>query len=125
CTDGAGPQFGVIADSSGDLYGTTGSGGIACGEYSEGCGVVFKLAPDGTQTVLYSFCNQSHCTDGARPTGVLIADPSGNLFGTTAQGGGTRCSGYGCGTVFKLAPDGTETVLYAFKGGEKDGALPN
>jgi len=59
-----------------------------------------------TETVLYSFQAGS---DGAFPFAGLIADSSGNLYGTTA-GGEPR------GTVFKLSPNGIVTVLHAFTG---------
>jgi hypothetical protein len=86
-------------------------------------GTVFKLAPDGTETVLYAFTGENG--DGALPFfGGLIHDKAGNLYDTTWQRGGTGCDGYGCGTVFKLAPDGTETVPHAFGGGS-DGANPH
>jgi uncharacterized repeat protein (TIGR03803 family) len=85
-----------------------------------GCGAVFKVSPKGRETVLHEFKGEN---DGSWPIGTLLADGSGNLFGATARGGGTGCSGTGCGTVFRLAPDGTETVLYAFQGGS-DGQNP-
>ena len=106
------PQAGLIADSSGNLYGTTQFGGAM------GNGVVFKLAPGGTETVLYSFCHLPGCTDGAYPQAGLIADSSGNLFGTTPYGGTSND-----GVVFKLTSGGTYTVLYSFSGGG-DGAFP-
>ncbi len=61
--------------------------------------------------------------DGAGPDATLIADKAGNLYGTTTAGGNAGCQGFGCGVVFKLAPDGTETVLYTFTGGS-DGSEP-
>ena len=82
---------------------------------------MFKLAPDGTETVLYTFAGGS---DGTSPDSSLTADARGNLYGTTLYGGNTAdCSGNGCGTVFKLAPDGTKTILHAFAG--SDGAQPS
>jgi len=111
--DGGYPSGGLIADKAGNLYGTTSAGGSG-GCYS-GCGTVFKLTPDGTETVLHSFNNGS---DGFSPLENLIADPVGNLYGTTTYGGT-----YSVGTVFKLAPDGTETVLHSFANGS-DGAYP-
>ncbi|MFL6689171.1 MAG: choice-of-anchor tandem repeat GloVer-containing protein [Alphaproteobacteria bacterium] len=63
------------------------------------------------ERVLYSFAGGS---DGAFPEASLVMDAQGNLYGTTEDGGSVECGGSGCGTVFKLAPDGTETVLHAF-----------
>ena len=111
-SDGNGADAGLIADSSGNLYGTTIAGG------KSGYGTVVKLSPGGTETVLYSFCSLPNCTDGSFPIAGLIADSSGNLYGTTVFGGAS-----GDGVVFKLTPGGTETVLYSFTGGS-DGANP-
>jgi uncharacterized repeat protein (TIGR03803 family) len=116
-SDGANSFSGVISDSKGNLYGTTwGGGGSGCG--GEGCGTVFKLTPDGTETVLHAFQGGN---DGAIGYAGVISDSQGNLYGTTQEGGGSGCDGKGCGTVFKLTPDGTETVLYAFQGGSDGG----
>jgi uncharacterized repeat protein (TIGR03803 family) len=105
----------VILDGSGNVYGTTITGGKMqlCGR--AGCGVVFKVAPDGTETVLYAFKGGR---DGGGPTAGLVADAAGNLYGTTSVGGKL-----GFGVAFKLAPDGTETVLHSF-GGTRDGEDP-
>jgi uncharacterized repeat protein (TIGR03803 family) len=120
-SDGAGPRGALIADRAGNLYGTTAAaGGVSC-EFSYGCGVVFKLAPDNKETVLYAFAGGN---DGATPFASLLQDSADNLYGTTGYGGGiANCGGIGCGTVFKLASDGTESVLYAFQGGT-DGMGP-
>jgi uncharacterized repeat protein (TIGR03803 family) len=84
--------------------------------------VVFKLAPDGTETVLYTF---SGGNDGGGPIAGLVADKAGNLYGTTAQGGDVSdCGIGGCGTVFKLAPNGNLSVLHTFTGGI-DGSTPH
>jgi uncharacterized repeat protein (TIGR03803 family) len=114
--DGAGPwQGGLISDNAGNAYGTTdGGGGAGC---NGGCGTVFKLTKDRKESVLYAFKGGS---DGAGPDGALMVDASGNLYGTTIfGGGGAGCNNgsNGCGTVFRLTPDGTEKVLYAFQGG--------
>jgi uncharacterized repeat protein (TIGR03803 family) len=106
------PVAGLIADSKGNLYGTTQSGG------AHGGGVVFKLSPKGVETVLHAFCSRKNCADGSAPDGGLIADKSGNLYGTTSSGGALDL-----GVVFRIAKDGSETVLHAFKGNE-DGATP-
>ncbi len=114
CSDGANPMASLIKDNAGNLYGTTWAGGSSCQ-----CGVVFKLALDGVETVLHIFCSQNACSDGALPDSSLIKDRAGGLYGTTYWGGA-----YNEGVVFRLAPDGTETPLYAFTGGS-DGANPN
>ena len=123
-SDGANPYGGLVMDKAGNLYGTTSYGGGSGDCYGAGCGTVFRLAPDGTETVLHAFAGGA---DGSTPAAGLIFDRAGNLFGTTVSGGGssTNCEiePAGCGTVFRIAPDGTETVLYAFQGGN-DGGLP-
>jgi len=110
CADGAYPG-GITFDQKGNLYGTAGGGTYDyCGKNGNlGCGVIFKATPKGQETVLYSFCAQANCTDGADPSAGLIFDQKGNLFGTTYSGGA-----HGSGTVFKLTPAGKETVLYSF-----------
>jgi uncharacterized repeat protein (TIGR03803 family) len=121
CADGAQPDGPLVADSAGNLYGTTGSGGST--NCFDGCGTVFRLAPDGTETVLYAFCSKdASCPDGEYPESPLILDSSDNLYGTTPN-----VSANGGGTVFKLAPGGTETVLYRFcsRSGCADGDGPN
>jgi len=120
--DGSNPEDDrLVFDGSGDLYGVTAGGDP--NDY----GTVFKLAANNTETVLYRFCPQPNCSDGAYPAGGVIADKKGNLYGTTTAGGVGTCTvngGPGCGTIFKIAPDGSESVLYAFTGGS-DGANPN
>jgi uncharacterized repeat protein (TIGR03803 family) len=114
-TDGWHPNSRLVADKNGNLYGTTWVGGGAGCRPNGGCGTVFRIGPDGTETVLHAFSGHS---DGRYPIGVVV-DQDGVVFGTTGEGGGTDCfKGYGCGIVFKIAPDGTETVLYAFVGGQ-------
>ena len=119
-SDGATPVSSVIEDAKGNLYGTTYSGGSSnCS--GAGCGTVFELAAGGTETVLYTFSGGS---DGTYPEAGLTADKKGNLYGATLYGGDTAdCGGNGCGTVFKLATDGTKTILHAFTG--SDGAQPS
>jgi uncharacterized repeat protein (TIGR03803 family) len=123
-SDGAVPVAGLTVDAAGNLYGTTsygGAGGSNCPEGTLGCGTVFKLAPDGTEAVLYAFQGGS---DGWSPYAGVIEDKAGNFYGTTYLGGGTGCAhNDGCGTVFRLGADGKESVLYAFQGGS-DGGSP-
>ncbi len=116
---GVSPHAGLIRDAEGNLYGTTFLGG----GYQTGNGTVFKLAPDGTETLLHAFMGGAY-GDGDYPEADLIVDSSGNLFGTTLDGGiDGGCGMNGCGTVFEIAPDGTPTELYIFSGGN-DGASP-
>jgi uncharacterized repeat protein (TIGR03803 family) len=108
--DGALPYGGVIADKSGNLYGTTWYGGA-----SGAWGAVFKLDGTGNETLVHSFHRNSN---GYRPTAGLIMDGSGNLYGTT-DGDYSQF-----GTVFKLDASGKQTVLYRFSGGW-DGGDPS
>ncbi len=112
CSDGKIPSAGLIA-VNGMLYGTTGIGGAHEG------GTIFALDPNtGTETVLYSFCRQQNCTDGADPEASLFA-VGDKLYGTTWGGGS-----HGDGTVFALERKaGTETVLHSFSSGG-DGQNP-
>ena len=107
--DGAEPLAGMIFDKAHNMYGTTYLGG------GSNAGTVFEIAADGTESVLHAFGGAG---DGANPAGVLMMDSSGNLYGTTTLGGTSNA-----GTIFKLAPDGTETVLWSFTGG-LDGGNP-
>jgi len=108
--DGGRPYAGVIADSAGDLYGTTFYGGTA------NAGVVFKLDSSGNEKVLYSFTGGA---DGAYPYAGVIRDSAGNLYGTTLYGGAANT-----GAVFKLDTSGQETVLYSFLVSGTTGAEP-
>ncbi|HKF50031.1 MAG TPA: choice-of-anchor tandem repeat GloVer-containing protein [Terracidiphilus sp.] len=118
--DGGFPSAGLVMDAAGNLYGTTSNGGNLSGCSASGCGVVFKVTPSGTESVLYTFSGGG---DGGTPFAGLIMDSAGNVYGTTSAGGNlTGCAG-GCGVVFKVTPAGSESVLYTFTGGS-DGANP-
>ena len=103
----------MIADGAGNLFGTTNQGGSA------NKGTVFKLAPDGTESVLYSF---SGGADGAYPQAGLTADKKGNFYGTAASGSNEVCN-LGCGVVFELKANGRLAVLHSFSGDEGDAPL--
>jgi uncharacterized repeat protein (TIGR03803 family) len=129
---GSTPAAGVTFDPHGNLYGTTSGGGVTTGDCSDlGCGVVFKLSPDVStggwaETVIHVFQGTK---DGAFPDAGLILDTSGNLYGTTQQGGLLTggCDANRCGVVFEFSPTATgwkETVLHDFIGTSADGALP-
>ncbi|MHB1872653.1 MAG: choice-of-anchor tandem repeat GloVer-containing protein [Steroidobacteraceae bacterium] len=109
--DGSGRKSGLIMDKAGDFYGTTETGG------THDDGTVFEVTPGGTETVLYSFRGGP---DGETPVTALTLGRGGNLYGTTFTGGA-----HAQGTVFRLDPGGTETVLYSFKCGSRDGSVPH
>jgi uncharacterized repeat protein (TIGR03803 family) len=108
-SDGYFPGSGLVMDEKGNLYGTTVYGGGSPNCSDQGCGMVFKVTPNGTETVLYAF---QGAPDGARPIAGLILY-KGNLYGTTSQGGAANA-----GTVFELSRQGAETVLLSFNGDE-------
>jgi len=131
---GQNPFAGVIRDSEGNLYGTSGGGtNSANSPVPEGFGVVYKLteselAKNGEGTILHTFTgfDAGIAPDGSHPYyGSLLRDSAGNLYGTTYVGGivGNCPSGAGCGTVFKVDAAGAETILYNFTGGA-DGGYP-
>jgi uncharacterized repeat protein (TIGR03803 family) len=118
--DGAGPQAALTAATDGYLYGTTVNGGGGCASAS-GCGTIFRILPGGTDyAVVYAFGGGS---DGAYALAGLLETTDGTFYGTTMQGGNRACGGRGCGTVFRMDPNGTVSVVHAFPGGE-DGAEP-
>jgi uncharacterized repeat protein (TIGR03803 family) len=124
-TDGYYPSGSLIFDADGNLYGTTRDGGDAA--YCV-CGTVYELSPGTggvwTEKILANFGATS--TDGDYPASGLVFDASGNLYGTTAQGG-TGPSSL-TGTVFELSPGTggawTRKQLWKFAGGTTDGASP-
>ena len=104
-TDGCVPQADLVRDATGNVYGTTASGG------SFGFGTVFKLDGAGNYSVLHAFAGPPGDGKGPSP-GSLAFDEAGDLFGTTASGGA-----YNNGTIFRLEPRGRETILHHFTGG--------
>jgi uncharacterized repeat protein (TIGR03803 family) len=124
CRKPSDPEGRLLRDASGNFYGVTALGGVK-GKGSEcefyGCGVVYQLDGAGKLHVLHAFTGGA---DGSSPYGALLQDAAGNLYGAAITGGDLSCPqfpGLGCGTVFKLSPDKTFTVLHTFTGG-KDGA---
>ncbi len=111
-TDGAYPQATLVMDNLGNLYGTTsvGGGSSVCllGTTPAGCGTVFELSPSSggswIETVLYRFQGNF---DGASPSGGVMLDGAGSLYGVTGGGGSNSCrqyfkDGQDCGLVYKL-----------------------
>ena len=138
CTDGSNPISSLIVARTGSrenpittLYGTTAYGGATCADFSaSACGTVFQLSPEtpplgcpsGTtpgnngwcEKVIYSFCQSNPCNDGAFPTGNLIRDAAGNLYGPAYSG------------VFELSPISggwTEALIYPDTNNEVVGGL--
>ncbi len=102
-SDGGNPVGKLTQDAVGNMYGVTYAGGSTS---SSAYGTVFRITPTGVESVLYSFCRLSNCMDGARPSGALVLDSLGNLYGTTILGGA-----HNAGVVFKVTPEGVESVL--------------
>lgn len=127
CSDGAYPDGPLVRATNGNFYGITRAGGISGCNLGGGCGTVFKISPAGAFQLLYSFCAQLNCTDGANPEDGLLEATDGNLYGTTEYGGsGSECGAGACGTIFKITLDGKLTTLYNFclQVGCPDGAFP-
>ena len=115
-TEGANPQAALIQDSAGNLYSTAEYGG------SYQAGTAFRLTPTGTFSVMHNFGSPS--TDGSRPQSPLLADGTGNFYGTTYVGGNS-CGDFQCGTVFKIDSSGNESIVHAFgPSSSSDGAFP-
>jgi uncharacterized repeat protein (TIGR03803 family) len=129
--DGGSPLSAVVEDASGNLYGTTAFGGAS------NCGAVYELMPMsmmGMKMWMYMPVYSFTCgSDGANPYAGLLIDASGNLYGTTVNGGSGTChiDNMGCGVVYELMPmsmGGTIMWMYmglhTFSGTAGDGATP-
>jgi len=102
--DSQNPDTTLLQASDGNFYGTTPKGG------SSNRGTVYQMTPSGTLTVLHNFQDKSVKNDGAVPAGALIQASDGNFYGTTQYGGVSNQ-----GTVFKMTPTGTMTILHSFR----------
>ncbi len=105
CADGGTPFDGLVQGSDGELYGTTSSGGA-----NFLYGTVFKITLNGALTTLHSF----NSTDGSAPYAKLVQATDGNFYGTTSSGGTSQACTFGCGTIFKITPNGAFTSLHNF-----------
>ena len=116
CLDGSNPAGALVQGTDGNLYGT--SGGQTGGTF-------YKITPGGMLTTLYNFCSQLNCTDGEYPL-TLVEGADGNFYGTTFAGGTSnncnRQGSFGCGTIFKITPQGVLTTLHSFT--NADGCYP-
>ena len=127
--DGGVPWGNVILDASGNIYGMASQGGGRSNICHYGCGVVFELVRNSTGSthwtgkILHNFTTKT--TDGHYPSGSLLLDSKGNLYGTAAQGGGSSDAGI----VFELTPSSNgewnERVLHNFNDSSTDGVNPS
>lgn len=119
CDDGNGPSSAPLLDALGNLYGTTGGGGLTENDY--GSGTIYMVTPEGVESLLYSF---QYLPDGQGPTG-LVRDAQGNFYGTAYSGGGEfDCADFSCGTAWEVVvPHDYELTLHQFTGGA-DGGNP-
>ncbi|MBV9992473.1 MAG: hypothetical protein JOZ72_14420 [Alphaproteobacteria bacterium] len=104
------PSSNLVADAQGNLYGAAGGG-------PNDAGIIYKIAAGGAYSILYAFGSVRH--DGTGPNGPIAIDDDGNIYGTA--GGGRHSSG----VVYRVAPDGTETMLHVFGDSKDDGIGPN
>lgn len=111
--DGENPRGALLAVGR-LFYGTTVNGGTS------GDGTVYTITPSGHETVLHSFGGPP---DRVAPYDQLLAF-RGTLYGTTYDGGSGGCaSSNGCGTIFRITPQGKEGILHSFTS-NPDGAHP-
>src|SRR2546428_4775940 len=113
--DGANPVGGLVQDANGNFYGTTSESG-----FTNKYGTVFRIAPDGTFTNLYSLKGGD---DGAWPQLGLVLGSDGNFYGTTAYRGANSW-----GTIFKITPSGdfsTRASMNGFSGSPGSMLVPD
>ena len=112
--DGYFPEGGVVLDRQGNLYGTTGDGGLeTC--LAQGCGTVWELTPDPDGSWTENLIHKFDGSDGTFPANSPVFDAQGNLYGIAGSGGT-----YTLGAIFELTPNGgtwTDTTLHQFTGG--------
>lgn len=115
--NGSNPDAGLVSDAAGNLYGTTQGNG-----FIGGASVVFKVDPNGQETTLLV----ADTANAGSLDSPLAVDAHGNLYGMSPFGGEPNCgwnsNGLGCGTLFRLTPNGKFTVLHVFDG--TDGMQP-
>ena len=102
--DGKCPQAPPVEGVDGKYYGTTSAGGLS------GAGTVYKVTSGGSLTTIFAF----DVTDGFHPEGALVQAGDGNFYGTTNQGNDNCGNDNICGTIFKITPSGTFTLLHSF-----------
>jgi uncharacterized repeat protein (TIGR03803 family) len=113
-THGSIPKSSLILDQAGNLYGTAAGG-------PNGDGVIFRVSASGDEEVLFDFPEKTGI-DPVFPTGGLLMDKRGNLFGATTLGGNGNCID-GCGSIYRLNAAGKTHMIHQFTGGA-DGLNP-
>jgi uncharacterized repeat protein (TIGR03803 family) len=116
-TDGAEPTGRLVFGTNGDLYGTTQEGGLYDGFYNQG--TIFRISTSGSYEILHLFSGAAKTGDGGNPIAGLTLGSDGNFYGTTEFGGASEF-----GTVFKMTPSGTVTILHSFAENDPDGQQP-
>jgi len=116
CIDGQYPDSTLVMGPDGAFYGNTQNGGL----YNFGS--VFKVSTAGVLTTLHSF----NITDGVNPAGSLLLASDGNFYGTANAAGACMTEGAGCGTIFRISPNGDFATIYNFclQTGCPDGEFP-
>lgn len=116
--DGAGPSASLYQDAQGTLWGTAELGGIVTNPQCSGagCGTIFRLGRTGK---FFSRAFQGPPNDGASPAAALVADPHGNLYGTTLEGGPNFV-----GILFKISPTEKLTIVHEFDITNGDAGFP-
>ncbi|HTS09974.1 MAG TPA: choice-of-anchor tandem repeat GloVer-containing protein [Candidatus Eisenbacteria bacterium] len=104
CTGGVSPVGSLLLGTDGSLY------GVATGGGSANAGTIFSITSTGSFTTIYSFCQKLLCADGKFPSGGLVQNTDGALYGTTSAGGAFS----DVGTIFKITLRGELTTLYRF-----------
>jgi uncharacterized repeat protein (TIGR03803 family) len=134
--DGSSPTGSMVQGTDGNFYGTT-ANTISSSvfrlspEPGAGCPSGSNTGNGWCETVLHSFCSSPNCADGQNPEGGVAEGSDGNFYGTTSGGGANnfcrKATGVpGCGTVFRITPNGVLTTLYNFCSLPRcsDGAVP-
>jgi uncharacterized repeat protein (TIGR03803 family) len=117
CADGEIPAGTLLLLSNGNFYGITSGGG------GHSSGTLYEITPGGSLSLIYTFCSNAGCPDGASPIGALILASDGNFYGVTSAGGSPAHDG----TVYRLTPSGTFSTIYEFCLGQSnctDGITP-
>jgi len=114
CLDGKTPVS-RFTEIGGEFYGTAAAGGTKLN------GTLFRISTTGTFTLLHSFCEEAHCTDGGAPGSYLTHRPNGTVYGVNVSGGVSDG-----GAIFSLSSRGTYSLVYKFcsKARCADGSQP-